>query len=730
MKRIILTLFLLISISFSLSAHYGEDYKWGKSKWISKSYDCKSAANTWMGFRKYIDIKEVPQHLEARIAADTKYWLWINGEMVVYEGGLKRGPAPGDSYYDKVDIAPYLKPGKNLISILLWHLGQNGFSHQTSGLAALRFEAISEEIEILSDLSWEAGAIHAYKTAEGRPTNFRLPEESVLYDARLFESDWMLDSYKKRLGSAIVVPEPLAYAAMGNLVERPIPLFKTSTLLQYSSTQSLGDTIRCYLPYNCHFHPYLKIEAPSGKHIVMKGDHDIVTNAKTVHAEYISCDGVQEYESLPWINGEYVDYIVPQGVKVVELGYRESSYNCEISGHFVCDDPLLNQYWQKAARTMLVCMRDTWYDCPDRERAQWWGDEVNELNSAFYSLSPSANKLALKGIYELCAWQRNDGSIYSPIPTGNYFTELPMQMLASVGWYGFHNYYHYAADSSFVAEVYPAMRKYLHETWKLDENGLPIYREGGWDWPDAGEHNDKYAILPPWYLLALKGETVFARMLGKETDAEQNERLMDKIKESYNAIFWNGSEYKTPGHNDLTDDRVQAMAVLSGIAEPDKYEAICKVLSEQAHATTYMFCYVLEALIKMGRVDMALERMRRFYPSIMKEDCSTLYEHWNFEGTCNHAWTGSGINVLGRLIAGVDAIECGFKKFSVKPQMGDLKYIDCAFETAYGMISVKLERKGKRINAQINVPQSCQAVVTDHRGRELCLDAGCHKIRL
>ncbi len=32
-------------------------------------------------------------------------------------------------------------------------------------------------------------------------------------------------------------------------------------------------------------------------------------------------------------------------------------------------------------------MRDTYMDCPDRERAQWWGDEVNEVRRGVYSLS-------------------------------------------------------------------------------------------------------------------------------------------------------------------------------------------------------------------------------------------------------------------------------------------------------------------------------------------------------
>ena len=41
-------------------------------------------------------------------------------------------------------------------------------------------------------------------------------------------------------------------------------------------------------------------------------------------------------------------------------------------------------------------MRDNYMDCPDRERAQWWGDEVNELGEAFYALSPSGRKTSRK----------------------------------------------------------------------------------------------------------------------------------------------------------------------------------------------------------------------------------------------------------------------------------------------------------------------------------------------
>ena len=75
-----------------------------------------------------VTLAEVPRTLTAHIAADSKYWLWINGRMVVFEGGLKRGPSPYDTYYDSVEIAPYLTSGENTIAVLVWHFGKNSLA--------------------------------------------------------------------------------------------------------------------------------------------------------------------------------------------------------------------------------------------------------------------------------------------------------------------------------------------------------------------------------------------------------------------------------------------------------------------------------------------------------------------------------------------------------------------------------------------------------------------------
>ena len=137
MKKIPHFFIVLVCILAAVQLKAADDFL-PQSKWIGSEH-CQSTPNTWLCFRKTVHLPGVPGEMIANIAVDSKYWLWINGKMVVFEGGLKRGPAPGATYYDQVDIAPYLEKGENIIALLVWHFGKNGFSHVNSGTAALLF---------------------------------------------------------------------------------------------------------------------------------------------------------------------------------------------------------------------------------------------------------------------------------------------------------------------------------------------------------------------------------------------------------------------------------------------------------------------------------------------------------------------------------------------------------------------------------------------------------------
>ena len=125
--------FIVLIFAFSLSSLLGIQATEGK--WIAPSD--ANHPNTWMTFRKDIILPKRPEKAVAQIAVDSKYWLWINGQLAVFEGGVKRGPTPKDTYYDEVDLAPFLQKGKNQIAILVWYFGKEGFSHKSSGQAGL-----------------------------------------------------------------------------------------------------------------------------------------------------------------------------------------------------------------------------------------------------------------------------------------------------------------------------------------------------------------------------------------------------------------------------------------------------------------------------------------------------------------------------------------------------------------------------------------------------------------
>jgi len=461
----------------------------------------------------------------------------------------------------------------------------------------------------------------------------------------------------------------------------------------------------------------------------MQGDnYNNMPNGPTVRAEYISRRGIQEYESLGWMNGHEIQYTMPKEVKVLEVKYRETGYNADFVGTFDCDDERLNTLWEKAKRTLYVTMRDNYMDCPDRERAQWWGDAVNELGEAFYVFDAEKGPLlAKKGIYELTRWRRDDKVIYSPIPAGlpeehgvnnkdgTWDAELPRQMLASVGWHGFWTYYWYTGDKQTIVDVYPHVRDYL-SLWEIGKDGLVIHRAGDWDWTDWGHNKDVAVLENAWLYLALKAAVEMAKLSGEQSDIAGYMAKMDSIEANFNETFWRGDRYHSPAYDGKTDDRANAMAVVAGLAKKEYYPLIQLVLANQYHASPYMEKYVMEALYLLDAPGQGVERTKKRFASMIDAPITTLYENFGGgkdrvgNGTYNHAWSGGALTVLSQYAAGIAPTKPGFEEFAVLPQMGPLKRIRVVVPTKYGNIQLRLNKE-KTLSMDLTVPRGTEAII-------------------
>jgi len=695
------------------------------AQWIGPD---SAGSNTWLCFRKSVSFKEVPATLSARIAVDSKYWLWLNGRLVVFEGGLKRGPTPEDTYYDRVELAPYLKRGVNTIAVLVWYWGKDGFSHNSSGKAGLLFEAQASDQTIVSDDTWKVLQHPAFGTDDPPYPNYRLPEFNVHFDARHDIPGWFKPGFEDAgwpAATSFGVPPVVPW---NNLELRPIPEWRNSELKEYIRVQKTNDAkgnqvLEAILPYDAQVTPWLCVQALAGCRIDIRTDDYMGGGSPNVRSVYITRKGIQEFESLGWMNGHRVIYTAPAAVQFRSVKYRETGYNADIVGEFHCDDAALNTLWQKARRTLYVTMRDNYMDCPDRERAQWWGDEVNELGETFYVFDAANGPLlARKGIRELARWQRADHTLYAPVPAGRpasdvrhdlrngaWNVELPLQMLAAVGYYGFWNYYLYTGDHDTLALAYPHVREYLNR-FRQDANGLILHSAGDWDWADWGANIDVNVLDSAWYYLALKGAIQMAQVCGQPADVLDWQARQAAIEKGFNATFWNGREYRSPAYQGETDDRVNALAVVAGLAKPEQYAALREVFARHQNASPYMEKYVIEALYQINAPDDAMRRMKARWKDQIEGWTTTLWEGWGIGdekfggGTYNHAWSGGALTVLSQYAAGVAPEEPAYRKYHVMPCLGGLQTIQSEVPTPNGNIKLDIEQDGRGIRLNLSSP--------------------------
>jgi hypothetical protein len=727
-----LALLLAVGCGTPVAKASSSNSQWA-AQWIGPG---ESGTNLWTCYRKTFLLDSVPTTAPARIAVDSKYWLWVNGRFVEREGGLKRGPTPTSAYFDALDLAPHLVKGSNTLALLVWYFGKSGFSHNSSGEPGMVFEMKLGKKSLTSDASWKILAHPAFGTASGPLPNYRLPESSLRFDARRDLPGWMLPAFDDSSWDSPKLKGTPPTDPWGSLEQRPIPFWKDYGLKEYVHTEILGDntngtrTISAKLPYNAQVLPYFKIEAPAGLTIDLRTDDFMGGSAANVHAEYVTRSGEQEFEAFGWMNGHEVHYLMPAGVKVLALKYRETGFDTEFAGAFTCEDPFYNELWQKARRTLYITMRDNYMDCPDRERAQWWGDAANELGEVFYAFDPSAYSLSRKAILNLACWQRADKSLYAPVPSGrpaadsvrkdqgdgNWNAELPAQMLASVGQYGFWTYYLYTGDKTTIAAVYPQVRDYLR-LWRQDPDGLVIHRPGDWDWEDWGENIDAPVLDSAWYYLALKGAVGMAQVGHCSGEVGEWQLRMRAIERGFNAKFWNGTEYRSPGYQGDTDDRANALAVVAGLAKPDQFPAIRSLLAAHHNASPYMEKYVLESLFMMAAPEEALARMKQRYQTQVASPLTTLWEGWGIGtdgyggGTYNHAWSGGPLTVLSRYAAGIAPTEPGYASYQVLPQLGTLRKIQAVIPTVRGQILVAIARTDETFSLELQSPSGTPGLV-------------------
>ena len=180
---------------------------------LSSSID-PNAAEAHALFRRQFHLDAVPGRAPARITADSRYALWVNGQEVC------RGPVrsqPRRLHYDLADLAPYLRAGDNLIAVYVKYYGtpKSFWMPATPNVmlgktGILVFEAdLGAAGWLTSDPGWKAHKVDAWdpegSKGMGGPIAGGVPVE--IFDARQFPQHWRELAFDDGAwGAAQVIP--------------------------------------------------------------------------------------------------------------------------------------------------------------------------------------------------------------------------------------------------------------------------------------------------------------------------------------------------------------------------------------------------------------------------------------------------------------------------------------------------------------------------------------------
>jgi hypothetical protein len=150
-------------------------------------------------FRKTFALSHAPTRVPARITADSRYLLFVNGQEV-YRGPIRSQPRR--LTYDYFDLAPYLKPGENTIAVFVVYYGKArsfwmpaASGGALGGRGVFAFEAdLGQDGWLISDASWKALKSDAWSEDWKNPAEMHplfgdaIPTEVV--DARRLPFGW------------------------------------------------------------------------------------------------------------------------------------------------------------------------------------------------------------------------------------------------------------------------------------------------------------------------------------------------------------------------------------------------------------------------------------------------------------------------------------------------------------------------------------------------------------
>lgn len=398
--------------------------------------------------------------------------------------------------------------------------------------------------------------------------------------------------------------------------------------------------------------------------------------------------------------------------------------NVPMVGEFECSHPLVNRLFENIRWGLRGNYFEVPTDCPQRdERQGWTGDAQIFVRTATYLADISA--FMTKWLIDLNDSQRDDGAYPDVAPATGAGFGTPAW--GDAGIIVPYTLWRVTGDAQFIARHYDNMKRYIDYLERNSENHLrPAIGYG--DWVAAGPETPKDVIATAYFAYVVKLMAEMAIAIGRNEDAERYHQLFSRIKEAFIKAFVQ-PDGRIKGDTQTCYALALDIDLLPEELKPRALEyLVADIEKREWHLSTGFVGtrHLMSALSKFGRTDIAYRLLlQETYPSwlyMVKMGATTIWERWNSilpngqihepgMNSFNHYAFGCVGEWLFRVVAGIEELEPGFKRFIIRPHSDGLDFVRASYRSVRGLITVEWRKEGDKFNLSVTVPANTVALI-------------------
>ncbi|MCI8834953.1 MAG: sugar hydrolase [Ruminococcus sp.] len=300
-------------------------------------------------------------------------------------------------------------------------------------------------------------------------------------------------------------------------------------------------------------------------------------------------------------------------------------------------DDLLNRMDRVSLKTLMDCMQSVFEDGVKRDRRLWLGDlrlqaranyeTFRDFNMVKRCLYLFAGMTFADGRIGACFFHEPDFRV-----DDTYLMDYALFFAPALC-----DYYEQSKDRETLEELYPQAMEQIDICWDtmLDERHVVVDKgEEFWCFLDWGEGLNKQAGAQAVLIYTMRYAIRMAQSLCDQKRVRQMEERMQILKAAAIEQFWDEKQKMfVSGEMRQISWATQVWMILARVFDKEKSRELIlhtmQVNPRIRMVTPYMYHHYMDALIRCGEEELALEEMKRYWGEMILDGADTFWELYN-----------------------------------------------------------------------------------------------------